>query len=235
MIYNILLIINTNTNFSQKKGLDLSLDLGLDIQTDLPIVTLSPQDISLIPEPESQPQPPKKGRGAHKFNAKIVECFDLEGNLLNVFPSCAEAAKIMDATPVEISQCCKGVKDNIRGFRYKYKNEDVPKKSSLIPKRGYVIEAVDAMSVQPEPELVLGSRSSRASRGIIEQVKFIESASTRKRFLDPKEALPRKWTKVTMKVGHIFVPTWVPNSNDLNPILNPNKSITTKSKAKRKR
>ena len=236
--------------------MDLSLDLGLGLSpsdmlesTDM----LESSDMQLLDTSDMQitetsptgskgneaPKEKKKGRGSHKFNAKVVECYDLDGNLIRTFPSCSDASKAMKATPVEISQCCKGQKDNIRGFRYRFKDENVQRRTSLVPKRGYVIETVSTDSLQQaaEPELLIGSRSSRASRGIIEQVKLIDSISARKRsqILNPPDALPRKWSRVTVKIGHIFVPSWVPNSNSLNPVLNPNKSTEGKSKSKRKR
>jgi hypothetical protein len=222
--------------------MDLSFDLGIGLSpSDMHTTGSPPSSSSAIAEENlvapTQPLEKKKGRGAHKFNAKVVEVYDLEGNLFKTFPSCTEASKIMKATPVEVSQCCKGQKDNIRGFRYKFRDEDIQKKAALVPKRGYVIETVstDSLPTASEADIGIGSRLSRATRGITEQVKAIDAASTKKKLLYPPEALPRKWTKVVVKIGHMFVPTWVPDSNNLNPILNPNKTAGPKSRPKRKR
>lgn len=219
----------------------MSFDLGIGLSPSDVHTTgsFSPPSLATAEDvpAETKPLEKKKGRGSHKFNAKVVEVYDLEGNLFRTFPSCTEASKTMKATPLEVSLCCKGQKDNVRGFRYKFRDEDILKKTALVPKRGYVIETVstDSLPTISEPDIAIGSRSSRATRGIAEQVKAIDAVSTKKKLLYPPEALPRKWTKVVVKIGHMFVPTWVPDSNSLNPILNPNKTDGSKSRPKRKR
>ena len=55
-------------------------------------------------------------------SAKIVEQYDLQGNLLNTFPSTKEAARVLGLDASAISKVCRGVKYKTHGgFVFKYK------------------------------------------------------------------------------------------------------------------
>ena len=55
-------------------------------------------------------------------STKIVEQYDLQGNLLNTFPSTKEAARVLGLDASAISKVCRGVKYKTHGgFVFKYK------------------------------------------------------------------------------------------------------------------
>ena len=55
-------------------------------------------------------------------SAKAVEQYDLQGNLLNTFPSTKEAARILNLDASVISKVCRGVRYKTHGgFVFKYK------------------------------------------------------------------------------------------------------------------
>lgn len=51
---------------------------------------------------------------------KQVGKFDLEGNLIEVFPSIYSAAKSMGARQWEVSRCVNGKRKTFKGFVWKY-------------------------------------------------------------------------------------------------------------------
>lgn len=57
-----------------------------------------------------------------KGKQKLVEQYDLDGNLLNVFSSCREAARSIGAPyHVGINSCCLGRQKTAYGYKWKYK------------------------------------------------------------------------------------------------------------------
>ena len=82
-----------------------------------------------------------------KNNAKPVEVYDMDGNLLNTYRSGIAAAQAMGFQQGDISQCCRGMKDSFGGYRFKFVDtvytkaiEAAATAKSL--KRGYAIEYV---------------------------------------------------------------------------------------------
>ncbi len=61
---------------------------------------------------------------SNKLKQKIVLKLDEEDNILKEYDSCTSAAKDMKVTKASISYACKGKTRYIRGFKWKYKNED---------------------------------------------------------------------------------------------------------------
>lgn len=54
--------------------------------------------------------------------SKPVQQFDLEGNLLNTYSSMNQAAKAINKKDAkQISKCCRGLRDNVYGYIWKYK------------------------------------------------------------------------------------------------------------------
>ena len=58
-----------------------------------------------------------------KTNSSIREVIqmDLQGNQLNIFPSCSEAGRVLNLDRSSISKVCRGVVKTCGGFRFKYK------------------------------------------------------------------------------------------------------------------
>ena len=56
-----------------------------------------------------------------KRNRQIIQ-FDLQGNRLNTFNSCKEAADYIGATTSNINRCCLGKQETSKGYIWKYEN-----------------------------------------------------------------------------------------------------------------
>jgi len=57
----------------------------------------------------------------NKRNRKIIQ-FDIEGNRLNSFYTCTEAAEYIGCTLCNISKCCNGVTKTSKGYVWKYES-----------------------------------------------------------------------------------------------------------------
>jgi len=57
----------------------------------------------------------------NKRNRKIIQ-FDIEGNRLNSFYTCTEAAEYIGCTLSNISSCCNGVTKTSKGYVWKYES-----------------------------------------------------------------------------------------------------------------
>lgn len=70
-------------------------------------------------------EPWNKGKSGHKLGgkktAKIVQQFDLEGNLIIEFLSCDEAAEAINKSREMIRKCCVGKAQSTGGFKWRYK------------------------------------------------------------------------------------------------------------------
>ncbi len=81
-----------------------------------------------------------------KNNAKPVEVYDMEGNLLNTYRSGIAAAQAMGFQQGDISQCCRGMKDSFGGYRFKFVDtvytKAIEASAAKSLKRGYAIEYV---------------------------------------------------------------------------------------------
>ena len=56
-----------------------------------------------------------------KINKKVIQ-FDLQGNRLNSFYTCTEAAEYIGCTLSNISSCCNGVTKTSKGYVWKYES-----------------------------------------------------------------------------------------------------------------
>lgn len=61
-------------------------------------------------------------------NAKTVECFDMEGNLVAVYESGSHAGRELGIVPTDVSLCCRGIKDSVSGYRFRFQNGGVENK-----------------------------------------------------------------------------------------------------------
>ena len=105
-----------------------------------------------------------------KSNAKAVQVFDLEGNLIETYKSGILAAQALGILQGDISLCCRGLKPSVNGYKFKFVGDydDINLDSTKL-KRGYAIETVvEGSSTKSnididKPEIM--TRSSRTSRG----------------------------------------------------------------------
>lgn len=101
----------------------------------------------------------KKGR--ERSNAKPVECLDLDGNILKVYNSGTLAAKDLNVQQGDISLCCRGLKDSVGGYRFRFSGEQhIIRPDGMKLKRGFAY-----VSVEDQPKSELTQRTTRASRG----------------------------------------------------------------------
>lgn len=68
-----------------------------------------------------------------RSNAKAVECLDELGNVVAQYRSGMEAAAAMGVLHGEISLACRGLKKDVRGYRFRFVGEDWVN-STRIPK-----------------------------------------------------------------------------------------------------
>jgi hypothetical protein len=84
----------------------------------------------------------------------------MDGNLIEVFKSGMEAAQKLNILQGDISLCCRGVKNSINGYRFRFfEDEDEEKIETTKIRKGYVIENFS------EPYKIESVRTTRASRG----------------------------------------------------------------------
>lgn len=62
-----------------------------------------------------------KYRKAQKSSKKVVQ-LDMSGNYLREFDSQGEAAKYIGCCSSNISECCRGKRKQVKGFKWEYKN-----------------------------------------------------------------------------------------------------------------
>lgn len=70
-----------------------------------------------------------------RSNAKAVECIDEFGNVVAKYRSGTEAAHAMGVLHGDISMACRGLKDNIKGFRFRFEGEEWQKRLDRITKK----------------------------------------------------------------------------------------------------
>lgn len=96
-----------------------------------------------------------------RSNAKPVECLDLEGNILKVYNSGTLAARDLMVQQGDISLCCRGLKDSVGGYRFRFSGEQhIIRPDGVKLKRGFAY-----VSVEDQPKSELTQRTTRASRG----------------------------------------------------------------------
>lgn len=60
-----------------------------------------------------------------KSNAKSVDCLDMNGNLIDVYPSGIAISTALNIPQGDISLCCRGLKHSINGFRFRFHGDSV--------------------------------------------------------------------------------------------------------------
>lgn len=65
----------------------------------------------------------KKRMGGKAYNARKVNCYDMNGNFIKEFNSLADAAREYANRPQDIYNCCIGKQKSSRGRRWQYASE----------------------------------------------------------------------------------------------------------------
>lgn len=68
-------------------------------------------------------------------NRKVIQ-FDIQGNRLNTFNSCTEAAETVGNSPSTIGHCCNNDIKTAAGFRWKYESNDTKPVAGIPPLTG---------------------------------------------------------------------------------------------------
>lgn len=63
-----------------------------------------------------------KSKKGNIKTSKIVEQYDLNGNLINIFLSISDAANELNVCRSSIKRCCDGIYKNVKGYVWKFKN-----------------------------------------------------------------------------------------------------------------
>jgi group I intron endonuclease len=63
-----------------------------------------------------------KSKKGNIKTSKIVEQYDLNGNLVNIFLSISDAANEINVCRSSIKRCCDGMYKNVKGYIWKFKN-----------------------------------------------------------------------------------------------------------------
>lgn len=58
-----------------------------------------------------------------RYNARKVLQYDLDGNLIQEFPSASEAARSVNDASGNISRACRGLIKTVKGFQWRYKED----------------------------------------------------------------------------------------------------------------
>tara|TARA_B110000879_G_scaffold200678_1_gene274908 strand:+ start:2849 stop:3604 length:756 start_codon:yes stop_codon:yes gene_type:complete len=68
-------------------------------------------------------------------NRKVIQ-FDIEGNRLNSFNSCTEAAKYIGVGRSSICHCCNGAKKTAAGYQWRYESNETKSELGIPPLTG---------------------------------------------------------------------------------------------------
>ena len=159
-----------------------------------------------------------------KSNAKPVEWLDMDGNVLGVFKSGLETQKALNITQGDISQCCRGLRESVNGYRFRFFNEDIRPQNMLMG--GGRRDTMEERTL----------RTTRASQQTNYSGPFYVKSSSAIA-LNPPELQARKWRKVIVKMGNLIIPKWVsdqPVSEELQQLHPKNSDIAKAKKRKSK-
>jgi hypothetical protein len=95
-----------------------------------------------------------------RTNAKSVDCLDLEGNVLQVFPSGSSAAQVLGIAQGDISLCCRFLKESVGQYRFRFHGDQTDYKEAAKLRRGYrIVDGSEPVKTE------IATRTTRASRG----------------------------------------------------------------------
>lgn len=99
-----------------------------------------------------------------RSNAKPVEVYDLDNNLLKIYNSGTLAARDLNIQQGDISLCCRGMKASIGGYKFKFSGtHHIERPEGMKLKRGFAY--VPVMDGPDNLKNEVTQRTTRASRG----------------------------------------------------------------------
>mmetsp|Transcript_25081 Transcript_25081/g.36984 ORF Transcript_25081/g.36984 Transcript_25081/m.36984 type:complete len:223 (+) Transcript_25081:42-710(+) len=181
--------------------------------------------------PSSEPSNKPIKRKREKSNCKSVELMDLEGNVLQVYPSGIAMATALGIQQGDISLCCRGLKYSVGNYRFRFhgdtedqyevmqrRKKEMREQALTVPK-----ELKDSFN-NPEPlsrtrrrttinygDMGLGEYGEATESGVTHQSTHTKGAPPN--LNNVKEVKVRKWRKDTnAKVGKgtFTISRWVP-------------------------
>jgi hypothetical protein len=168
----------------------------------------------------------KRG-GLKGARAKAVDCFSLDGKLLNTYPSGLIASKALGISQGDVSLCCRGLKDSVSIYKFKF-HGDATDYSAAKMKRGYQLVEED---LNPDAPLsALGER--RLKRLLRNQAEQIGNESNS--LLRNSHHKARQWDMQTVNLGPFSVKQWVPRTTELNQALQEQKKMLANQSKKQK-
>mmetsp|Transcript_25040 Transcript_25040/g.41729 ORF Transcript_25040/g.41729 Transcript_25040/m.41729 type:complete len:258 (+) Transcript_25040:62-835(+) len=146
---------------------------------------------------EHTTQPKKRERS----NAKAVECYDMDDNLIESFRSGMAASQKLNIPQGDISLCCRGLKQSVLGYKFRFQGETEEMRQAKL-KKGFVLEGIVPDDTSTKLEM---TRTTRASRGEYGQGSRFDQKNS---ILAPAAVKSRTWTQTRVRVGPFMVKRW---------------------------
>lgn len=145
-----------------------------------------------------------------QINAKAVECLDMAGNTINIFRSGLLASQAFSIQQEDISLCCRGLKDSINGYRFRFYDEPEPAALSTTTRRDGKMRSTRKSSSYAPP---VGRVSTGGQDGLLDPCNIHRETI--------KNCKVRKWSKKALKVGStLSAKKWFPlNNQQPNAVL----------------
>jgi len=153
----------------------------------------------------------KRAFTATKGATKFVDCWTVTGKFVARFETVAVAASALGIPVVEISSCCRGVRDVVRElFRFRFAGEslelagfhDETRSSSRAAARGSFRLGADADAAEDEEPALKKSKSRTAknttpsgSYGAKQSTYFVDEKEEAELRLQLRNVRPRRWTR----------------------------------------
>lgn len=168
----------------------------------------------------------EKREKKRRRTTKPIEVLDMAGNVILSFQSGLECSAAINVTTGDISACCRGVKESVGGYRFRFKDEE---DRNLLKKVGYGDDDKNGLDMDIRYGLgSIGLRSSRStasrissnlgmsgSNGDLTGIDFDQIYGINKKKLIPAALKSRKWEKKVVKIGNYMTVRWVPVSQEL--------------------
>lgn len=129
------------------------------------------ENLRWVTRQENQENPISLKKQKEAISRKVAQ-YDLNGNLINVFPSITEASKNTGCRIGAIQQVCCGHTYTLKGYIWRYDNEvdtvmDIVTKTRRCPTESHKVEAVVNGEVKHFDSMTKASKELNISRDIL--------------------------------------------------------------------